>query len=165
MNIALGSDHAGFAYKEDLKAHLAALGHTVRDFGAFGPASSDYPDFAVPVARAVAAGEADRGVLICGTGIGMSISANKVPGVRAAVLSDPTSTRLSRSHNDANVACFGSRTQRLEDVKTLLALWLGTAFEGGRHASRVDKIRAIEPTAAGDGCPGRTVNGGTCTEA
>ncbi len=144
MNIAIGSDHAGFEYKEILKAHLADLGHTVKDLGASGPDASDYPDFAVPVSRAVAAGEAERGILVCGTGIGMSISANKVPGVRAAVLSDPLSTRLSRSHNDVNVACFGSRTQRLEDVKTLLETWLGTAFEGGRHATRLEKVRSLE---------------------
>ena len=145
MHIAIGSDHAGFAYKEALKPTLAALGHTVRDLGSSGPDPSDYPDYAVPVARAVAAGEAERGILVCGTGIGMSISANKVPGIRAAVLFDPLTTRLSRSHNDVNVACFGARTQRFEDVKSLLEMWLGTAFEGGRHAARLAKVSALEP--------------------
>ena len=104
MRLLIGSDHAGFDSKEALKPFLSGLGHIVRDVGTSGPASCDYPDYALAVARAVVAGEADRGVLVCGTGIGMSISANKVAGIRAAILADPLSTRLSRSHNDTNVA-------------------------------------------------------------
>jgi ribose 5-phosphate isomerase B len=145
MRLLIGSDHAGFDCKEALKPFLAGFGHAVRDAGTSGPASCDYPDFALAVARAVAAGEADRGVLICGTGIGMSISANKVAGIRAAILADPLSTRLSRSHNDTNVACLGSRVQRLEDMQSLLKIWLETPFEGGRHARRLGKIAAAEP--------------------
>jgi ribose 5-phosphate isomerase B len=146
MRLLIGSDHAGFDAKEALKPYLAGLGHEVRDAGAAGPTSCDYPDYARAVARAVAAGEADRGILVCGTGIGMSITANKVAGIRAAVLADPLSARLSRSHNDTNVACFGARTQRLEDMRTLLAIWLETPFEGGRHAVRLVKVADAERT-------------------
>jgi ribose 5-phosphate isomerase B len=145
MRLLIGSDHAGFDCKEAIKPFLAGLGHTVRDAGTSGHEACDYPDYALAVARAVAAGEADRGVLICGTGIGMSISANKVAGIRAAILADPLSTRLSRSHNDTNVACLGARVQRVEDMQSLLRLWLETPFEGGRHARRLDKIAAVEP--------------------
>jgi ribose 5-phosphate isomerase B len=144
MKIALGSDHAGYALKEDLKPFLAGLGHTVMDVGATGPDSCDYPDYAVLVSRAVVSGQAERGVLVCGTGIGMSIAANKAPGVRAAVLYDRFLASISRSHNDVNVACFGARVQTAQDVKALLEIWLRTPFDAGRHALRLDKVRRIE---------------------
>jgi ribose 5-phosphate isomerase B len=144
MKIAIGSDHAGFALKEELKPFLAGLGHAVTDVGTAAAASCDYPDYAVAVARSVASGEVERGVLLCGTGIGMSIAANKISGVRAAVLYDRILARISRSHNDVNVACFGARVQTAPDVKDLLTIWLATPFDAGRHAVRLDKIRRIE---------------------
>lgn len=144
MKIAIGADHAGFAAKEEIKTVIKALGHTVEDKGTTGEASVDYPDFAEKVARSVAAGEADKGVLICGTGIGMSIAANKVQGVRAAVVSDEKTAALSRQHNDANVFCAGSRITPVVKIAESLKVWLQTPFEGGRHVNRVGKISAIE---------------------
>ena len=142
--IALASDHAGFEYKEKLKKLLNELQQPYRDFGPASNAQTDYPDWGHSASEAVSIGQCDRGILICGTGIGMSLTANKVPGIRAAVLMDPITARMSRSHNDVNVACFGARLQNLDDVKALLRIWLETAFEGGRHAVRLDKIRQIE---------------------
>jgi len=144
MKIAIGADHAGFAAKEEIKTVIKALGHTLADLGTSGEASVDYPDFAEKVARAVAAGEADRGVLICGTGIGMSIAANKVDGIRAAVVSDEKTAALSRQHNDANIFCAGSRITPVVKIAECLKIWLQTPFEGGRHLNRVAKIAAIE---------------------
>ena len=144
MKIAIGADHAGFAAKEEIKTVIKALGHTVMDQGTTGETSVDYPDFAEKVARAVATGEADRGVLICGTGIGMSIAANKVAGIRAAVVSDEKTAALSRQHNDANVFCAGSRVMPVVKIAESLKVWLQTPFEGGRHQNRVNKISAIE---------------------
>lgn len=144
MKIAIGADHAGFAAKEEIKTVVKALGHAVVDQGTTGEASVDYPDFAEKVARAVAAGEVDRGILICGTGIGMSIAANKVPGVRAAVIVDEKTAALSRQHNDANVFCAGSRVTPVVKIAESLKVWLQTPFEGGRHQNRVNKIAAIE---------------------
>lgn len=144
MKIAIGADHAGFAAKEEIKTVIKALGHSVEDKGTTGEASVDYPDFAEKVARSVAAGEADKGVLICGTGIGMSIAANKVQGVRAAVVSDEKTAALSRQHNDANVFCAGSRITPVVKIAESLKVWLQTPFEGGRHVNRVGKISAIE---------------------
>jgi ribose 5-phosphate isomerase B len=144
MKIAIGADHAGFAAKEEIKTVIKALGHAVLDQGTTGEASVDYPDFAEKVARAVATGEADRGVLICGTGIGMSIAANKVEGIRAAVISDEKTAALSRQHNDANVFCAGSRITPLVKIAESLKVWLQTPFEGGRHLNRVSKISAME---------------------
>ena len=144
MKIAIGADHAGFAAKEEIKTVIKALGHTVLDQGTTGEASVDYPDFAEKVARAVASGEADRGVLICGTGIGMSIAANKVPGIRAAVVSDEKTAELSRRHNDANIFCAGARVTPVVKIAESLKVWLQTPFEGGRHVNRVGKIAAIE---------------------
>jgi ribose 5-phosphate isomerase B len=144
MKIAIGADHAGFAAKEEIKNVIKALGHQVADQGTSGEASVDYPDFAEKVARAVTSGEADRGVLICGTGIGMSIAANKVAGIRAAVVSDEKTAALSRQHNDANVFCAGSRVTPVVKIAESLKVWLQTPFEGGRHANRVGKISAIE---------------------
>jgi ribose 5-phosphate isomerase B len=144
MKIAIGADHAGFAAKEEIKTVIKALGHAVVDQGTSSEASVDYPDFAEKVARAVASGEVERGVLICGTGIGMSIAANKVRGVRAAVVSDEKTAALSRQHNDANVFCAGSRIMPVVKIAESLKVWLQTPFEGGRHVNRVNKIGAIE---------------------
>lgn len=140
MNIAIGADHAGFLLKQHLMLALRALGHFVTDLGTDSAASVDYPDFAVRVAEAVAAGAAERGVLVCGSGIGMCMAANRVPGVRAAVLRSPDDARLSREHNDANIACFGERLTPAPTAEQLLALWLQTPFAGGRHVRRVEKI-------------------------
>jgi len=144
MKVAIGADHAGFAAKEELKALIRALGHGVEDKGPSSDASVDYPDYATEVARAVAKGEADRGVLICGTGIGMSIAANKVAGARAALVHDENTAELSRRHNDANVFCAGARVLPLPRIAEILKVWLSTPFEGGRHQRRVDKIKGLE---------------------
>lgn len=144
MRIALGGDHAGFAYKEALKAHLRELGHDVEDVGAADAQTSDYPDFASSVARAVASGRAERGVLVCGSGIGMAVAANKVAGVRAAVVLDKVSAEMSRRHTDTNVICFGARLQGIDDVKSLLKLWMDTPFDGGRHVPRLEKVGRLE---------------------
>ena len=144
MKIAIGADHAGFAAKEEIKAVIKALGHQVVDAGTASDASVDYPDFAEKVARAVVDGGADRGVLICGTGIGMSIAANKVHGIRAAVIADEKTAELSRKHNDANVFCAGARMTPLPRIAESLKVWLETPFEGGRHQNRVNKISALE---------------------
>ena len=144
MRVAIGADHAGFAAKEEIKTVIRALGHTVVDQGTSGETSVDYPDFAEKVARAVATGDAERGVLICGTGIGMSIAANKVPGIRAALVGDEKTAALSRQHNDANVFCAGSRVTPVVKIAESLKVWLQTPFEGGRHVNRVSKIAAIE---------------------
>lgn len=144
MKIAIGADHAGFAAKEEIKTVIKALGHTVLDLGTTGEASVDYPDFAEKVARAVVSGEADKGVLLCGTGIGMSIAANKVHGIRAAVVGDEKTAELSRKHNDANVFCAGTRITPVVKIAESLKVWLQTPFEGGRHQNRVSKITALE---------------------
>ena len=144
MKIAIGADHAGFAAKEEIKTVIKALGHVVVDQGTTGETSVDYPDFAEKVARAVASGEVDKGVLICGTGIGMSIAANKITGIRAAVISDEKTAALSRQHNDANIFCAGSRITPVVKIAESLKIWLQTPYEGGRHQNRVAKITAIE---------------------
>jgi ribose 5-phosphate isomerase B len=144
MKIAIGADHAGFAAKEEIKTVIKALGHQVLDQGTTGEASVDYPDFAQKVAQAVVSGEADKGVLICGTGIGMSIAANKVEGIRAALIGDEKTAALSRQHNDANVFCAGARITPVVKIAESLKVWLQTPFEGGRHQNRVAKITALE---------------------
>lgn len=144
MRIALGADHAGFELKETLKAHLAGKGVEVRDFGAQSAESSDYPDYAQPVAAQVVAGEFDFGILVCASGVGMSMAASKVPGVRAAVVQDETMARLVRQHNDANVLCLGARFVAPAMAERIVDAFLGGQFEGGRHARRVGKI---EPRA------------------
>ncbi|HVR83848.1 MAG TPA: ribose 5-phosphate isomerase B [Planctomycetota bacterium] len=144
MKIAIGADHAGFAAKEEIKNVIKALGHQFIDVGTASDQSVDYPDYAVKVARAVVSGEADRGVLICGTGIGMSIAANKVPNIRAAVVTDEKTADLSRRHNDANVFCAGARITPVVKIAESLKVWLQTPFEGGRHLNRVNKIAALE---------------------
>ncbi len=144
MIIAIGSDHAGLPLKRSLLATLEAAGHQVLDAGTHDGASCDYPDFAHAVAGKVAAGEARFGVLCCGTGIGMAIAANRHAAIRAAVLHDATEARLTRLHNDANVACFGARTTGEEVAMDALRAFLATEFEGGRHGRRLDKLA---PTA------------------
>lgn len=140
MNVAIASDHAGVVLKDTLKSYLESENIAVTDFGTTGADSVDYPDFARKVADAVASHGADRGVLVCGSAIGMAIAANRHKGVRAAVIRDGYDARMSREHNDANVACFGARVTPVEQVKELLKLWLAIPFEGGRHQKRVDKI-------------------------
>jgi ribose 5-phosphate isomerase B len=142
--IALGADHAGFVLKEDLKAWLVQRGHRVLDFGTNSLESVDYPDFARRVADAVREGAAARGVLVCGTGIGMAMAANKVPGVRAAVCADAHTARMSREHNDANVLSLGARLIEPAAALEVLDAWLSTEFAGGRHARRLEKIVALE---------------------
>jgi RpiB/LacA/LacB family sugar-phosphate isomerase len=144
MKIILGADHAGFDAKERLKAALIEEGYEIRDAGTAGKASCDYPDFAAAVARSVSAGEADRGILVCGTGIGMSIAANKVKGIRAAVCHDRETARMSRAHNDANILCMGARVITVETMLEMIREWLAVRFESGRHARRLDKIRSME---------------------
>ena len=144
LSIAIGSDHPGYEAKAAVVAVLEQLGHRVTDMGTDSAERCDYPDYAERVAVAVSNGEADRGVLICGTGIGMSIVANKFPGVRAAVVWDRYSTEVSRSHNDANVLCLGARTNTPQTILDLVTHWLTVPYEGGRHARRVEKILDIE---------------------
>jgi ribose 5-phosphate isomerase B len=140
QTISLASDHAGLPLKLALKAALEAEGHAIADLGTHGPEAVDYPDFAAKVAEAITAGAAPFGILVCGTGIGMAIAANRHPGIRAAVLHDSTEARLTRAHNDANIACFGARTMGVETALDALRTFLATPFEGGRHQGRVDKL-------------------------
>jgi len=142
--IALGADHAGWELKEALKAWLIENGHQILDFGTHSPESVDYPDYALQVAESVASGKAERGLLVCGTGIGMAMTANKVPGIRAALCSDPFMARMSREHNDANVLALGGRFMDGELGLEILQMWLGTEFAGGRHERRLAKIAQIE---------------------
>ncbi len=138
--IAVASDHAGFDLKEILKRDLQEAGHAVLDLGTNSTASVDYPDFGQSLADAVVAGRAEKGVLVCGTGIGISIAANRNPKIRAAVVHDVTSARLSRQHNDANVVAFGARLTGTEVAREALKVFLATPFEGGRHAGRIAKL-------------------------
>jgi ribose 5-phosphate isomerase B len=138
--IAVASDHAGFDLKEILKRDLQEAGLEVLDLGTNSTQSVDYPDFGSAMADAVASGKAERGVLVCGTGIGISMAANRNPKVRAALVHDVTSARLSRLHNDANVVAFGQRLIGTETAREALKVFLGTEFEGGRHANRVAKL-------------------------
>jgi ribose 5-phosphate isomerase B len=144
MKIAIGSDHAGFDAKEEVKAQLGGLGHEVVDAGAYDRERTDYPDYAHKVANLVRKGEAERGVLVCGTGIGVCIAANKVPGIRAALPYSVETARLAREHNDTNVLCLGGRTMTRQEREEMVKVWLETPFEGGRHAGRVDKLEDIE---------------------
>ncbi|NUN47892.1 MAG: ribose 5-phosphate isomerase B [Candidatus Brocadiae bacterium] len=144
MKIALGSDHAGFQAKEALKLALATAGHVVEDLGTKSTESVDYSDFGLRVARAVSEGAADRGIAICGTGIGMCIAANKVRGIRAAVAHDAFTAEMSRRHNDANVLCLGARLLAEDRIRELSRLWLETPFEGGRHERRIGRISDYE---------------------
>ena len=152
MRVAIGADHAGYELKEAVARLVEGMGHEVHDFGPSRPESVDYPDFARKVARGVSQGRFDRGILICGTGIGMCITANKVPGIRAALCHDHLTARLSREHNDANVLCLGGRLIGPALAAEIVETWLQTAFQGGRHARRLDKIRALEDPAE-KSCP------------
>ena len=144
MKISMACDHGGLALKEHLKAHLLARGFEVVDFGTNSTESCDYPDYARPAAEAVASGECDRGILVCTTGIGVSITANKVKGIRCALLSDTVSARLTRQHNDTNMMALGQGMVGPMLATEIVDIWLDTAFEGGRHQRRVDKVMAIE---------------------
>jgi len=144
--IALGADHAGFALKQEVRAWLSERGHQVIDLGTHSTDSVDYPDFAALVARAVQDGVAAHGVLVCGSGIGMAIAANKVAGIRAAVAPDAATARLSRQHNDANVLALGARSTTAAQAVEILTAWLETPFEGGRHARRVGKLAQLDGT-------------------
>ena len=144
MKIALGADQAGFALKEQLRHRLTAEGHEIVDFGTSSGEACDYPDFAQPVTREVAQGRVDRGVLVCSTGIGMAIAANKVLGVRAVPAQSDDQVRLTREHNDANVLSLGARYLDEHHAAGLVALFLNTSFLGGRHARRVAKIAQLE---------------------
>lgn len=144
MNISIASDHAGFEQKQQLAEYLRAQGHEVDDCGPADDNRVDYPDFAAAVARKVASGAADRGVLVCGTGIGMAIAANKVAGIRAANVTTPEFAALSREHNDANVVTLSGRFVSLADNEAILDAFLATPFGEGRHAGRVAKIAALE---------------------
>ncbi|HYD08059.1 MAG TPA: ribose 5-phosphate isomerase B [Reyranella sp.] len=141
--IAVASDHAGFDLKEILKSDLQAAGYAVLDLGTDSMASVDYPDYGTAMADAIASGRAERGVLVCGSGIGISIAANRNPKVRAVLAHDTTSARLSREHNDANVVAFGQRLIGVEVAREALKVFLNTAFEGGRHAGRVAKLSGV----------------------
>jgi ribose 5-phosphate isomerase B len=143
--IAIGSDHIAFAFKEEIKKDLLSKGFELRDFGTFGPERVDYCDFGFKAGEAVASGECEKGILFCGTGVGISISANKVRGIRAVVCSEPYSAKLSRLHNNTNVLALGARVVGIELAKMIIDVWLGTDFEGGRHAERVRKISDYEP--------------------
>jgi ribose 5-phosphate isomerase B len=149
MKIVLGSDHRGFGVKQRLIGVLTKLGHEVRDVGVeTGDGACDYPDYAIPVSETVAKGEADRGILICGTGFGMCITANKVPGIRAVSCRDPIEAEMSRRHNNANVLCMSADFLGQELIDRLVQVWLTTDFEGGRHQRRVDKISQYEAPRA-----------------
>ena len=147
MRVAVGSDHAGFEQKQKLAAYIAdELGYEVIDLGTTNEESVDYPDYAEKVARFVAAGEAERGVLVCGTGIGVSLAADKVAGIRASSITSPEFAALFRQHNDGNVACLSGRFVDLDVNKEIVRVFLSTEFEGGRHTRRVDKINALDYT-------------------
>ena len=151
MKIALASDHAGFSAKEELKPLLTELGIEFNDLGTTSEESVDYPDYAKKVGEQVARGEVDQGVLVCGSGAGMAITANKVPGIRAAVAWSEETARLARQHNDANVLAIGARTTPQGQIPSIVRAWFETAFAGGRHADRVNKINAMERTTRATG--------------
>ncbi len=144
MKIAIGSDHRGFNVKAKLLELAPRLGHTIEDVGTYSAESCDYPDAAAIVAGKVSRGEIDRGILICGTGIGMCIAANKVPGVRAAPCHDDLTAELSRRHNDLNVLCLSADMLGERLIDRMVEIWLNTPFEGGRHARRIEKIAELE---------------------
>ena len=144
MKIAIASDHGGFALRQEVAAYLRELGHQVEDFGCPSPESCDYPDFAAPAAKAVAAGTCERGIVICSTGIGISIAANKVAGIRCALCGDLLSAELTRQHNNANMLALGAFLTPLPLAKRIVDVFLTTEFQGGRHQRRIDKIAALE---------------------
>ena len=144
MRVALGADHAGVILKDAIRSLLESRGIDVRDLGTTDQLSVDYPDFAASVGREVASGSADRGILVCGTGLGMAIAANKIDGVRATPVADLDGARLAREHNDANVLALGARTTTPETALQIVSTFLDTPFAGGRHQRRLEKIAALE---------------------
>jgi len=144
VHIAVGSDHAGFGLKQATLSLLSELGHTYEDFGCHDTSSVDYPDIALPLAEAVSQGKFDRGILLCSTGVGMSIAANKVAGIRAALCHDTFSARRSREHNDANILCMGEWVAGKGLAREIIMAYLNSDFVGGRHARRVEKVHHIE---------------------
>ncbi|MDE3179501.1 MAG: ribose 5-phosphate isomerase B [Acidobacteriota bacterium] len=144
LKVAVGSDHAGFALKESVREYLQEKGFAVEDCGVHSESPADYPDYAERVARRVAGEQAGWGVVVCGTGLGVSIAANKVPGIRAAMCTDTLLARFARAHNNANVLAMGGRIVDESQARNILDTWLSTPFEGGRHQQRVEKITAIE---------------------
>jgi len=144
MQVAIGSDHGGFHLKEEIKTLLAELKIDSSDFGTYSTDSVDYPDIASQVAAAVVSGRCERGIIVCGTGIGVSIAANKINGIRAAVCHDVFSAQMSREHNDANILALGERVVGVGLARMIVEVWLKTQFAGGRHACRVEKIMALE---------------------
>ena len=144
MTIAIASDHGGYTLKEHLKQYLTAQGHEVRDFGCHGLESCDYPIFGAEAARAVAGGECERGIVVCTTGIGISITANKVKGIRCALCADPLSAEMTRRHNDANMLALGGGMVGEKIAERIADVFLATEFEGGRHQRRVSQIMALE---------------------
>ncbi|EOI06948.1 ribose 5-phosphate isomerase B [Enterococcus moraviensis ATCC BAA-383] len=144
MKLAIGSDHVGFELKPIIIEYVKELGHEIEDFGSFSAERTDYPRYGKKVAEEVAAGHFDGGILICGTGVGISISANKVNGIRAVVCSEPYSAILSKEHNNTNILAFGSRVVGSELAKMIVKEWLEATFEGGRHARRVEMIQQME---------------------
>ena len=144
MKVALSSDHRGYSAKESIKSYLEAAGHEVRDYGCDGPASCDYPDTGFAGASSVASGETERGILFCGTGIGMSMTANKVKGIRAALCHDELTAEMARRHNNANVLCLPADLIGEELMRRVVDVWLRTEYEGGRHERRLQKIASFE---------------------
>lgn len=144
MRVSIGSDHAGFRMKEMLAAYLKDSGHEVSDVGTHSEEPVDYPDLAAQVGKAVASGSAERGVLVCGSGVGVAIAANKIDGVRAANVCDAEMAKMSRRHNDANIVTMGGRYLSEDTARAIVDAFLATEFEGGRHQRRVDKITALE---------------------
>ncbi len=144
MRVAVASDHAGFELKQQVADHIRAAGFDVLDLGTDDTTSVDWPDYGAAIGRAVAAGEAERGIAVCGSGIGICIAANKINGVRAATVSDVTSARMTRQHNDANIMCLGERFTGIQVALDAVNVFLTTDFEGGRHQRRVDKVMALE---------------------
>lgn len=142
--LAIGCDHGGFELKNHIEEHLKGRGIEFKDFGCFDENSCDYPDIALSVCKSITEGECDRGILVCGTGIGMSIAANKINGIRAAHLSDVYSSKMTKMHNNANVICLGGRVTGRELAFMIVDTWLDTEFAGGRHQIRVDKISSLE---------------------
>jgi ribose 5-phosphate isomerase B len=142
--ISIGSDHVGYDYKEEIKKYLEKIGVDYKDFGCFSNKRVNYPEIAEKVALSVSKNESEKGILICGTGVGMGISANKVKGVRAVTCSEPYSAKLSRAHNDSNILTFGARVVGLELAKMIIQNWLEEPFEGGRHSIRIGQIKEIE---------------------
>lgn len=144
MKIALGADHGGFTLKQIIAQYLEENNYEYKDFGTYDAASVDYPDYALQVAEAIAQGEFERGILVCGTGIGIGIAANKVPGIRAALCNDTFSAKASREHNDANILTIGERVVGPGYALDIVKCWLESEFAGGRHSRRLEKIKAIE---------------------